>query len=400
MSLFAGCLIAAAAGAAAAQPAPADAPAPAPDAPAPAPPAAEPPTTTAPPAPPAEPRPPELTLPSLYEARDDAAWQLYHDAFGALLRGKRTRAGRLAARLGRDHAGHPAAELVARSPLALAAAGPERRAGREAPSQGASAELALFQTLHGLALGIEICVVLECDSPEAYFGLSLAGAGAAAITSLKVLEEVTPGQRALLNSGTVWGAFNALMLILASHPDDEETAALGMIGGQAAGLAAGSLRFRYRPTAGQVALANTGGQWGATLMWLALVTASADPSDAERGVSLMLAADVGLGVGAYLARQQPRISRAQTLVIDAGGLVGMVGGGGIGVLIGGEIGDRAVAGAAAVGAAIGLGAAAYFTRNWGEADGDDDDDDGGGARTILMPAEHGRGGLLGVAGTW
>jgi hypothetical protein len=388
VSLFAGCLIAAAAGAAAAQPAP-DAPAPAPDAP------AGPPTT---PAPPAEPPPPKSTLPSLYEARDDAAWQLYHDAFGALLQGKRTRAERLAARLGRDHAGHPAAELVARSPLALAAAERDRRVGREAPTQGASAELALFQTLHGLALGIEVCVLLGCNSPEAYFGLTLVGAGTAAIASLKVVEQVTPGQRALLNSGTVWGAFNSLMLIIAGEPGDDKTIALGMMAGQVAGMAGGALLFRYRPTAGQVALANTGGQWGAALMWLTLVAASAEPSAAEGAVALMLAADVGLGVGAYLAKQQPTISRAQTLVIDAGGIVGMVGGGGIGVLIGGEIGDRAVAGAAAVGAALGIGAAAYFTRNWG--DGDGDDGGGGGGRAILMPAEHGRGGLLGVAGTW
>ncbi len=357
------------------------------------------------PAPPAQPQPPELTLPSLYEARADAAWQLYHDAFGALLQGKRTRAARLAARLGRDHAGHPAAELVARSPLALAAAGRESAAG-ESPTANASAELALFQTRHGLALGIEICTLLECDSPEAFFGLSLAGAGAAAITSLKVVEQVTPGQRALLNSGTVWGAFNALMLLLAAGPDDEKAVALGLIGGQAAGLATGAMLFRYRPTAGQVALANTGGQWGATLMWLTFVTANAEPSDTELAVSLMLAGDLGLGLGAYLANQQPRISRAQTLVIDAGGIVGMVGGGGIGVLIGGEIGDRAVAGAAAVGAALGLGAAAYLTRNWADDDDDDDDDDviveddGGGPRAILMPAAHGRGGLLGVAGTW
>jgi hypothetical protein len=266
------------------------------------------------------------------------------------------------------------------------------------PTQGASAELALFQTLHGLALGIEVCVLLECDSPEAYFGLSLAGAGAAAIASLKAIEQVTPGQRALLNGGTVWGAFNSLMLILAGEPGDEKTIALGMIGGQVAGMAGGALLFRYRPTAGQVGLASTGGQWGAALMWLTLVASSAEPSAAELAVSLMLAADVGLGLGAYLAKQQPNISRAQTLVMDGGGNVGGVGGGGIGVLIGGVIGDRATAGAAALGAALGLGAAAYFTRVWGDEDGDDDD--AGGARAILMPAEHGRGGLLGVAGTW
>ncbi len=353
----------------------------------------------APPAQPAQPQPPELTLPSLYEVRDDAAWQLYHDAVGALLQGKRKRAAGLARRLARDHAGHQAAALVAGSPLGVdAAAEPDRRAPREEPSASASAELALFQTLHGLALGAEVCVLLECDSPEAYFGLSLAGAGAGAIASLKAVERVTSGQRALLNSGTLWGAFNALMLIIAGEPDDEKTVALGMIGGQSVGLLTGALLTTYRPTAGQVGLASSGGQWAPVLMGLMLVASSAEPSSEEIAISLMLAADVGLGVGAYLAKLRPDIGRAQTLVIDAGGIVGLVGGGGIGVLIGGSIDDRATAGAAAVGAALGLGAAAYFTRNWG--DSDDDDGGGGGPHAVVMPAEHGRGGLIGLGGAW
>ncbi len=370
--LLAGCLSAVLAGAAAAQPAP-EAPQPAPDAP---------------------PQPPPRPQPPLREARDDAGWRLYHDAFDAMLRGKREEAIELTARLRREHAEHPAVALVEGSSLAVDA--PRARDRREEPTSGATAELALFQTLHGLALGIEICVVAGCED-STIFGLSLAGGASGAITSLKVVGPVTSGQRALLNNGTLWGAFNAFMALIAIDPRDEESAALAMIGGQSAGLGVGALLYRLRPTAGQVALASSGGHWGAALMMLALHAANGDTSGKQLAVTAMLAADVGLGMGAYLAKIRPNISRAQTLVIDAGGIVGGVGGGGIGVLLSGGFGEQTTAAAAAIGAALGLGAAAYFTRHWDEPDGGGDR---GGASAVLMPVEHGRGGLVGLAGTW
>jgi hypothetical protein len=292
--------------------------------------------------------------------------------------------------------------MIASSPLALSGLGERRRrAIREEPSASANAELALFQTLHGLTLGVELCIVLQCDEAGAGVGLSLAGGTLGALVSLKAVGEITSGQRALLNSGTTWGAFNALMMIIAGDPVLAETITLGLIGGQTAGLGAGALLFDRRPTAGQVALANSGGQWGAVLMGLTLVAASAEPTGGEISMSLLVAADVGIGMGAYLATLRPDISRAQTLVIDAGGIVGGVGGGGLGVLISGSIGDRSTAAMAALGVAAGLGAAAYFTRNWGESgDGGDAGPGGAAAHAILVPAEHGRGGLLGVAGSW
>jgi hypothetical protein len=392
---FAGCLIAAAAGVAVAQPqpvpiGPAPAPPPQPEAP--------------PPQPEAPPQPQQLSPAG--EVRNDAAWRLYHDAFGALLQGKRKRATELAAKLRREHAGHPAAAMVASSPLALGGLGEPsgpggrpRRPVREEPSSSANAELALFQTLHGLTFGVEMCVVLECDEAGAGVGLSLAGGTLGALISLKAVGEITSGQRALLNSGPVWGAFNALMMIIAGDPSQSSTVALGLVGGQTAGLVAGAALFDRRPTAGQVALANSGGQWGATLMGLTLLAASADPTDGEIAMSLLVAADVGVGMGAYLATLRPDISRAQTLVIDAGGIVGGVGGGGLGVLLSGRIRDRTTAAVAALGVAAGLGAAAYFTRDWGDSGGGEVVPSGG-AHAILMPAEHGQGGLLGVAGSW
>ncbi len=112
-------------------------------------------------------------------------------------------------------------------------------------------------------------------------------------------------------------------------------------------------------------------------MGLTLAAASTDPDEEEVSLSLLAAGDVGLGMGAYLATLVPDISRAQTLVIDAGGIVGGISGGGLGVLIvGSRRAIRATAALAALGVAAGLGAAAYLTRDWG----DSDDDDGSGAR--------------------
>lgn len=346
-------------------------------------------------APPQEP-PQQTPVAPPQAARDDAGWQLYHDAFGALLAGKRRRAATLAARLRREHAEHPATALVASSPLALVGAGGQWDAPREEPTPGAIAELALFQTLHGLALGIEVCVAVECEEPGPYLGLSIVGGAAGAVASLRLIGPVTSGQRALLNSGTVWGAFNAVMAMIAYTPDEESGFAVGLIAGQTAGLFTGALLYNKRPTAGQVALATTGGQWGAVLMGLMLITATEEPSAAELSLSLLAAADVGLVMGAYIGQLRPDISRAQTFAIDAGGIVGGVAGGGLGVLLTGAIEDRFTAAMAAVGVAGGLAAATYFTRNWNESD----DDDTRGPHAVLMPAEQGRGGLLGLAGTW
>src|SRR5262249_31152904 len=152
--------------------------------------------------------------------------------------------------------------------------------------------------------------------------------------------------------GTAWGAFNALMLLFVLEPDEEE-AALGLAAGQLAGFTTGALLLGKRPTAGQVALANSGGQWAAVLMGLMLPAASPNPSDREISLSLLVAADIGIGMGAYLKRVWPDVSRAQTLVVDAAGIVGGFGGGGLGVLISGDTGSQTTAAMAALGVAAG-----------------------------------------------
>lgn len=374
-------LVAGSAGRSVAQPAPPSPPSPSPAEPA----EPEEPARPAPVDDAGAPRP----LPPPAEARDDAGWQLYHQAFAALARGDRRGARALVAQLARELPGHPAT----RAATAGVSLELRRDPLREVPTRNARAELGLFQGLHGIAVGVELCLALECDSPEAYFGLGLLGgiSGTAAALSF----HPTPGQRALINSGAAWGAFNAAMLLIATDPDDASSYGLTLLGGQAAGVGLAAVLSRDAPAAGQVALANSGGQWTLAVTGLVLATADVDLDGQQIATTLALAADAGIGVGAYLAWRKPRISRAQTLVIDAAGIAGVIAGGATGVLVTGDAESRATTGAAAVGAVVGLGAAAYLTRHW---DDDSDGDDGPPITALVRPVPGG--GLVSAHLVW
>jgi hypothetical protein len=236
-------------------------------------------------------------------------------------------------------------------------------------------------------------VVFECDEAGAVLGLILAGAGAGALISLNA-PDLTSGQRALVNSGTAWGAANAVLLSIAADPDDEKTIAGVLLAGQLGGVLAGVGLTQLRPTSGQVALANSGGQWSLVLTGLTLAGLEADLDDAELAVALLVAADAGVAAGAYLAWRNPKISRAQTLLIDAGGIVGAVGGGSLGVIISGDEGDRTTPLLAAAGTVVGLGVTAYLTRNWTT------DRDVPPVQAYVAPVTGARGGVAGVGFRW
>jgi hypothetical protein len=334
------------------------------------------------------------------EPRSDAAWQLYHQVFSALMQGEKTRARELASALLRDHPDHPATSLVRSAQLGLAPGAvddhrdaADGHAGRETASRGARAELALFQSLHGIALGIEACLALECDSGQAYLGIALAGGAIGAVVALN-LDDLTSGERALLNSGTAWGAVNAGLLLTAKQSGlGVQEASLTLIAGQTAGLLTGAALFKLHPTAGQVGLANSGGVWVGVLTELMVAVTGAHLDQSEQAITALIAIDAGIAGGAYLASRWPVISRAQTLVIDAGGIVGTVGGAALGVIIAGNGSDRTIPALAAVGTVAGLGAAAYFTRDW-------NDGGAGSLHGYVAPPEHGHGGIAGIGFVW
>jgi hypothetical protein len=359
---------------------------PVPDSP---PPEPEPPIVAPEPTPPAPPAP-------VIDPRTDPAWSLYHQVFAALVRGQRARARDLVSALLRDHPGHAATSLVRGSELGAGPGTVDQPPPdfTEKPTRTARAELAAFQTVHGIVAGIEVCILLECDDGSAIFGSLLLGGAAGALVSLNI-GELTGGQRALLNSGTAWGAANATLVLVASQPDEGKSYALGLLAGQGAGLGIGAALSKFRPNAGQVALANSGGQWAFALTGLTLLAIESDSLDAKSvSLTLLVAMDAGIIAAAYLASRMPQVSRAQTLLIDAGGIVGGVIGGSLGILISGEASDRTTPAAAAGGVVVGLGLAAYFTRDWGTERGSSS------LQTYVAPVERGRGGTVGLGFRW
>jgi hypothetical protein len=346
----------------------------------------------------------EPARPAEIDPRSDAAWQLYHEAFAALMRGEPARARELASALLRDYPDHAATRRIRDAHLGLAPGAADQpapasdRAAGEAPSRGARAELALFQALDGIALGTELCLAARCDSAQAYLGLELLGAAAGTIGSLAA-PDLTSGRRALLNSGTAWGAVNAVLLLIATnHDHGDQDIAAGLLAGQGLGLLAGAALFPFHPTAGQVALANSGGIWAGALTALTGEAIGSSLDQHARATIALVAIDGGIVAGGYLASRWPVVSRAQTLVIDAGGIAGVLGGGSLGVVISGSGNGRAAPALAAAGAVLGLATAAYFTRDWG--DGGAPGAGSGAVHAYLAPPEHGRGGVAGLAAAW
>jgi len=68
----------------------------------------------------AQPAPAEPATPAASDPRSDAAWQLYHEAFAALMQGEPSRARALATALLRDYPDHAATRRIRDAHLGLA----------------------------------------------------------------------------------------------------------------------------------------------------------------------------------------------------------------------------------------------------------------------------------------
>jgi hypothetical protein len=138
-----------------------------------------------------------------------------------------------------------------------------------------------------------------------------------------------------------------------------------LMGGQLGGLALGQVLWSLAaPTEGQVALANTFGVWSGLLTLQIIALLEVNNENTATGLILGMV-DLGLVAGAYVAHRYPSISRGRTLLIDAGGIVGGLAGGGMAIIIGGnDVDDKLGLGSMLVGTMSGLVAATYFSRNW------------------------------------
>lgn len=332
------------------------------------------------------------TWPDSVEASvEDEAWNLYYSAFMEMYRGRPDAARGLLEQMVEEHPNHPAASLAGQ---ALAAMGPgpvvgePERVGGEAASGQARAELVIYQTLHGIAVGGEVCFLLYCDDPRSIVGsLALGAAGGLGISLYATRNGIRPGQSAAINSGTTWGFWSGLTLANALDLD-ENPFVTSMLVGQFVGLGTGAALWHVlRPTSGNVSAVNSGGIWTTAAIFLLGAVIQPDISDQMLFGSFFAASNLGLIGGAIFASQYP-MSRSRVLVIDAGGLLGLLLTTGVVALADG--GGRAAGAAGLVGMFGGLGAATYLSRDWdlGESN----------AQMFLLPTDEGA--LVGVGGTF
>ncbi len=328
-------------------------------------------------------RPP--AAPSGEPTADHPAWVAYHQAFVALAAGRRAECVEQLRHLEQTYASHPLAaratallqQLTTRSSdergdeRALAATPVAPGEGRDGPATAlARAEFVVAQTIHGVGLGLELCLLAECDDSRAVGASMIAGGGVGLGLSLLLTGDgITPGHAALLNAGTAWGAASGFFLSGVINPTSDEARVIPatMIAGQLAGLGLGHLIWRgTHASAGDVAVATSGGLW---LDFVTLMVAFSADLDTEPTFGALLASTVvGLGAGALIADQYP-MSRGRVLVIDGGAAVGALVGVGAGLIIQSDD-DAPYFLLPAIGAVGGLALTTYLTRNWDRSDND------------------------------
>jgi hypothetical protein len=358
---------------------------------------------------------PEAAAPAPSPApRADAdAWRAYDEAFRLLVRGRRSEARRLIEDLAVRNADHPATARAltllrlwpafgappdpapAPNSAALEAATEEdedvEAGGVERASRASRAALAFFETFHGIAAGIELCVLVDCNSAEEALSFPLLlGGGALAITLASTADGVRPGTASLLEDGVLWGSWNAVAFGRIENARSTRFAG-GLLLGQALGLSVGAgLASTVQPTAGQVSLTTTVGMWTGLLVWFSRGAGNLSTASGASLGSMAITSDIGLAAGALLSAGYP-VSRGHALLIDSGGIGGAVLGLGVVAIVGGS-GTRysTYYKAMVPSTLLGLAAATYLTREWDVPEPP--------VTVTLAPAPSGAGALAMVGG--
>jgi len=242
------------------------------------------------------------------------------------------------------------------------------------------ATLYLASVGYGLGTGAWLAVQTEPKSAAAGVlpALGLAGVAAAGVAladargGLKygVPQSITTGLALGLAEGGVWALWNQSRVNSSDEWDDKTlanviwgSATFGAVAGGVVGTLAGT-------TPGRASFVGSSGLWTGAISGLVAASFSGDEND-ERDDNALLAGAIGLNAGAVggaLLAGPVSPSVARVRFIDLGGIAGGVLAGGIHVsatdgLQEGDAGKmRGFFGTTALGIAVGLGAAAYFTR--------------------------------------
>jgi hypothetical protein len=235
-----------------------------------------------------------------------------------------------------------------------------RRAPRpedpNAPSNVARGELVFWSTLGGVSLAGHVCVMIDCSTDRASAGVyTLSVGGALGLSLLATRRGIRQGEAQLYNSAQTWGVWNSLILH-DGFPETAEEAGAG-IAMQLGGLAAGiGLWQVWKPTQGDIALANTFLFWGTIMTVWGHLALDTEPSLR----TVILVGDAALLAGVLLSREF-KMSRGRTLLIDVGGILGTMAGGLVAIAADSDSG----AGASLLfGTGLGLAIGAFATSGW------------------------------------
>lgn len=236
----------------------------------------------------------------------------------------------------------------------------------EKKDPGARAELVLYQTLHGIGLGIEACTYFECDNVKVGVSVPTLAGGATLTAALFASSGgIKPGQTLAINTGTSWGFWNAIaMTAISDRIEGHKEVVTTLVLGQALGLGGGTLAALFlEPKAGDVAFADAMGTWAGVL------TLFAHGANEWRGSSDMkwwtvLGATDAAFIAAALLGPQMSMTRGRTLVVDAGGILGMLTGMGAALVFEWTSSTGEFFGSAIAGTVLGLGLTTYLTQDW------------------------------------
>jgi hypothetical protein len=284
------------------------------------------------------------------------------------------------------------------------------RLGLSTSRRHGRSELLVFQAMHGMALGFETCLILECATSEGVSALlltsGLAGAGIGVGTSLLATRKgIKPGHAATLNSGVSWGAAYATMIgvpageIGFSRPRVQIGA---LIGGQFTGLGVAAGLYQWlEPAKGDVALVNSFGFWG-TAFGIGAFTLMNEYPPAWAPFGTALAASTLAGIGGGVLSQFEPMSRGRVWTMNGAGVLGGLVGTGFGAFFNLVIQDlrypSTLYGATAMaGTAAGLGVGAWLTDDWNRRQNDPTEPT---AQLFLAPSPRGSGGMVQVSGSF
>ena len=229
--------------------------------------------------------------------------------------------------------------------------------------------MVLWSTAYGIWLGIATDILFEIDGERAVVVAPLLGLGAGLGLSLAATSnyQLTVGEAYTIITGLDYGSFNGALWAGGFDLNSK-----GVVGATVAtSIAATSIGVLVAntksPTAGDIEVVRSGLLWGTIGGFLTVATIGPSLTDNISAQSLLkltaLSMDLGFVAGIGFASYFD-LSRNRVLIIDTGALAGGLAGGGIAWLIGGSGSEgRGIAGAALAGMLLGIGVAAYATRD-------------------------------------